>query len=71
AAAAALGIDIQCESNNGGMDANWLTAHGIPTITIGCGQRQVHTPEEWVDLTDFSRACEFARALAEAPDVID
>jgi len=24
--------------SNGGLDANWLTARGIPTVTLGCGQ---------------------------------
>lgn len=62
--AAAMGISVECQTNNGGMDANWLTAHGIPTITIGCGQRQVHTPGEWVDLADFRRACTLAVSLA-------
>ncbi len=28
---------------NGGLDANWFTAHGIPTVTLGCGQRNIHT----------------------------
>jgi len=64
--AAGLDLAAVCESNNGGMDANWLTDHGIPTITIGCGQRQVHTTEEWIDLTDFRRACAFATGLAVA-----
>ena len=31
--------------SNGGLDANWLTAHGIPTVTLGCGQRNIHTVE--------------------------
>ena len=30
---------------NGGLDANWLTAHGIPTVTLGCGQQNIHTAE--------------------------
>ncbi len=23
--------------SNGGLDANWMTAHGLPTVTLGCG----------------------------------
>ncbi len=64
--AAELGIAVESVSNNGGMDANWLTAHGIPTVTIGCGQRQIHTPEEWIDLDEFRGACAIAAGLARA-----
>ncbi len=39
-------------------------AHGIPTITIGGGQRYVHTAAEVVDLPTFHRACRLAEALA-------
>src|SRR5690606_11602473 len=28
---------------NGGLDANWMSARGIPTVTLGCGQMNVHT----------------------------
>ena len=29
--------------SNGGLDANWMTARGIPTVTLGCGQENGHT----------------------------
>lgn len=48
---------------DGGVDANWLVKHGIPTVTLGCGQRQVHTKQEQLDITDFLRGCEIARSL--------
>lgn len=57
-------IDAALVSNDGGMDANWIVAHGIPAVTIGMGQRQVHTADEWIDLADFDKACELAIALA-------
>jgi len=48
----------------GGMDANWLVQHGIPTITFGVGQRNVHSNDEYVDLKGFLRACRYGLALA-------
>lgn len=66
AAAAPLGMTPRLLSNNGGNDANWIVAHGIPTVTIGCGQRHVHMPAEAIDLDDFELACRLAVRLAIA-----
>lgn len=49
--------------SNGGVDANWLNKHGIPTVTLGCGQRDVHTNQESLDVADFLTACRIATAL--------
>jgi tripeptide aminopeptidase len=49
---------------NGGLDANWLVRHGIPTITIGAGQNQIHTIDEYVDVPLFLAGCRMALALA-------
>jgi tripeptide aminopeptidase len=54
---------------NGGLDANWLTQHGIPTVTLGCGQNAIHTVDEWLDLDEFDCAIRIARHLACAEDV--
>lgn len=45
----------------GGVDANWLVKHGIPTVTVGCGQRNVHTTNEALDIEDFLKACEIGK----------
>jgi tripeptide aminopeptidase len=50
--------------SNGGLDANWMTAHGIPTVTLGCGQQDVHTTHETLDVDQFYRACRVALCLA-------
>ena len=63
AAAKACDINADLVSNDGGMDANWIVAHGIPAVTIGAGQRDVHKPDEWIDLGDFERACRLAVAI--------
>ena len=49
---------------NGGLDANWLTARGLPTATLGCGQVRVHTTGERLDITQFQTACRAATAVA-------
>lgn len=53
--------------SNGGLDANWLNAHGIPTVTLGCGQVNVHTTNERLDLAAFRDACKIALQLATVP----
>jgi tripeptide aminopeptidase len=49
---------------NGGLDANWLTERGIPTVTLGCGQTGQHTVGETLDLDEFHKACAVAWDLA-------
>jgi tripeptide aminopeptidase len=49
---------------NGGVDANWLTHHGIPAVTIGCGQRNQHMVTEELDLDGYVDACRIALRLA-------
>ncbi|MEX0702078.1 MAG: M20/M25/M40 family metallo-hydrolase [Planctomycetales bacterium] len=64
AAAERAGVSARCVSNDGGMDGNWTNAKGIPTVTLGGGQREVHTANEWIDLAEFARACRIAEELA-------
>ena len=56
-AARRCGFEMTTVSNDGGMDANHINAHGIPAVTIAVGQRRVHTADEWIDLADFEKAC--------------
>jgi tripeptide aminopeptidase len=58
------GIEATTRLTNGGLDANWLVRHGIPTITVGAGQRNVHTVDEYVEIADFLSGCRLALALA-------
>ncbi|MCA9128339.1 MAG: M20/M25/M40 family metallo-hydrolase [Planctomycetales bacterium] len=51
--------------SNGGVDANWLVKHGIPTATFGCGQREVHTNQEWLDIPGFLAANQIARSIIQ------
>jgi len=50
--------------SNGGLDANWLSARGIPTVTLGCGQVNAHMVTEQLDLVQFRHACRIGLRLA-------
>jgi len=63
-AAESIGFTPKVVFSNGGLDANWLVKHGIPTVTIGAGQNDVHTIKEYVDLKEFANGCRLAVALA-------
>jgi tripeptide aminopeptidase len=64
AAVTAQGRTPNIRAANGGLDANWLVRHGIPTVTFGAGQNEAHTVDEWIDLTEFEAACQLALGLA-------
>jgi tripeptide aminopeptidase len=64
AALTAEGLEPDYAIANGGLDANWLTAHGIPAVTLGCGQNDIHTVDEWLDLDQFIAACRIALRIA-------
>jgi tripeptide aminopeptidase len=51
---------------NGGLDANWMTRHGFPTVTLGCGQDGIHTVNEVLDVNGYVDACRIALLLATA-----
>jgi tripeptide aminopeptidase len=59
-----LGMQPVYVFSNGGLDANWLDKHGVPTVTIGAGQFDIHTLKEYVDLDEFAKGCALAIALA-------
>jgi tripeptide aminopeptidase len=64
AAVRALGREPNLRVTNGGLDANWMVKHGVPTVTFGAGQNEIHTVKEFVDLTEFESGCRLALALA-------
>jgi tripeptide aminopeptidase len=53
---------------NGGIDANWTNRHGIPTVSLGCGQIAPHTVREALDVERFREACRIALRLATATE---
>jgi tripeptide aminopeptidase len=62
--AESIGLKPTTVFSNGGLDANWFTKHGLPTVTIGAGQHDVHTVKEYIDLAEFANGCRLAVALA-------
>ncbi len=64
AAVEAIGLEPVLRVSNGGLDANWLVRHGIPTVTFGAGQNDIHTVGEWVDVPQFLAGCRLALGLA-------
>ena len=63
-----LGIEPTYVFSNGGLDANWLDKHGVPTITIGSGQAEIHTLKEYVNLAEFEKGCRIALLMATIED---
>lgn len=64
AAVRGVGLTPRPEVSNGGLDANWMAVNGVPTVTLGCGQMEIHTTKERLDLEAFETACRVALRLA-------
>ena len=64
AAVAAVGLEPGVRISNGGLDANWMVAHGIPTVTLGCGQQDIHTVNESLHVESYLQACRIGLQLA-------
>jgi tripeptide aminopeptidase len=59
-----LGQQPQRGIANGGIDGNWTNRHGIPTVSLGCGQRSPHTVNEKLDIEHFHEGCRIGLRLA-------
>jgi tripeptide aminopeptidase len=59
-----MGSEPTLKVGNGGLDANWLVRHKVPTVTLGAGQNAIHTVDEFVDLSEFAAGCRLTVALA-------
>jgi len=64
AAVWAVGGQPKRAITSGGLDANWLTARGIPTVSLGAGVSGAHTTQERLNLAQFRQACRVALRLA-------
>ena len=63
---AVLGLEAEYLVANGGLDANYLNAKGVPTVTLGAGQHNPHTVEEYVDVAEYLDGCRLVAAIAAA-----
>lgn len=68
AAVRAVGLEPLRAISNGGLDSNWMTARGIPTVSLGCGQQHAHTTNERLDVAAYESACRIALTLATASE---
>ena len=59
-----VGTQPSLESVKGGLDANWLTQRGVPTVTLGAGQHGAHTVDETLNVGEFEQGCRIALRLA-------
>ncbi len=59
-----VGLEPQRAVASGGLDANWMFRHGIPTASLGCGQCHQHMVTEALDVGRFETACRIALRLA-------
>ena len=64
AALESMGLTGELRVSNGGLDANWMSSRGLPTVTLGCGQMNPHTVNEALDLEMFQEACRIGVVLA-------
>jgi len=64
AAIRSVGLTPELRISNGGLDANWMNAHGIPTVTLGCGQQGIHTVDETLHVDSFLHACRIGLTIA-------
>ena len=53
AAAQGLGHELRTRSTGGASDANVFAGRGIEIANLGCGMREIHTVNEWVDVRDL------------------
>jgi tripeptide aminopeptidase len=60
----AAGLDPHAGLAIGGLDANWMTARGIPTVTMGAGLHNPHQFGEHLDVGEYLAACRVALVLA-------
>lgn len=63
-AVAALGREPIIAISNGGLDTNWLYQHGIPAVSLGCGQLNPHMTSEALDIRQFEDAVRIGLSLA-------
>lgn len=60
----ALGKKPQLVVVDGGLDANYLNAKGVPTVTLGAGQHSPHTVDEYIEVAEYLDGCRLALEVA-------
>ena len=52
-ASSRIGGAFRTRGTGGGSDANVFSARGLEVANLGCGMRQIHTVDEWIDVNDI------------------
>ena len=60
-----MGMEPQLVKSGGGSDANVFCGKGIPATNIGCGMNNVHSVQEYLNLTEVKAAAEFIEAVVQ------
>lgn len=63
-AVTAVGREPIVAISNGGLDTNWLYLHGIPAVSLGCGQVNPHMTSEALNIAEFEDAVRIGLRLA-------
>lgn len=69
AAVRLVGMKPVVQICDGGLDANWMAVHGFPAVTLGCGQHDIHTVRERLNISEYLQGCRVATLLASAEEV--
>jgi tripeptide aminopeptidase len=62
-AARRIGIEPELQDGGGGSDANVFNEAGIPSVVLGVGYHNPHTPEEFIRLSDLEKASDLVCSL--------
>ena len=57
-AARLRGVDLRTGEMGGGCDANAFNHKGLECVNFGTGMRDIHTVQEWLDLSEFYRSAD-------------
>ena len=61
----AVGLPITIQSTGGGSDANIINGKGIPAVNLAVGNEEVHTVQEYLNISDLMQVVELAVKIVE------
>lgn len=61
----AVGLQLQIQSTGGGSDANILNGKGIASVNLGVGNEEVHTVQEYQNISELVNVTEMAVKIVE------
>jgi tripeptide aminopeptidase len=65
-AALAQGIELVAVRSIGGSDTNVFNARGLPSVNVGLGMHDIHSVDEWIDVSDMARVVAWVGAALTA-----